>query len=434
MLKILKLILLLFFIVSCSLNPNSKLWTKKNEIKKDKILKIRKINIKEKILKNEVNTSLKINIKNAKDENSYLQNFNNNNGKSNYDGKLRSISKYKFSKIENFYQYEPEIAVDKNNIIFFDNKGSILKFNNNSKLIWKKNHYSKTEKKLNPILFFSNNAKYLVVADTIAKYYVMDIESGNLIWSKNNTSPFNSQIKIFRDKFYVVDSENILRCFSLKNGKQIWKFKTDKPFIKSQKKHSLVIKDNKIIFNNTLGDISAVDINNGNLMWQTPTQNKDILSESMFLKISDLIVGDNAILFSNNDNGFFSIDTDSGIMNWKQKINSNLRPTLVDNLIFTVTNEGYFVVIENETGNLIRSTNIFKNIKSKKRQKIKPIGFIVGKKNIYLTTSNGRLFVVDILTGTTKSILKIDNEKILRPIVLGQNLFIVKDNSVIKLN
>ena len=434
MLKILKLILLLFFIVSCSLNPNSKLWTKKNEIKKDKILKIRKINTKEKILKNELNTSLKINIKNAKDENSYLQNFNNNNGKSNYDGKLRSISKYKFSKIENFYQYEPEIAVDKNNIIFFDNKGSILKFNNNSKLIWKKNHYSKTEKKLNPILFFSNNAKYLVVADTIAKYYVMDIESGNLIWSKNNTSPFNSQIKIFRDKFYVVDSENILRCFSLKNGKQIWKFKTDKPFIKSQKKHSLVIKDNKIIFNNTLGDISAVDINNGNLMWQTPTQNKDILSESMFLKISDLIVGDNAILFSNNDNGFFSIDTDSGIMNWKQKINSNLRPTLVDNLIFTVTNEGYFVVIENETGNLIRSTNIFKNIKKKKKKKIKPVGFIVGKKNIYLTTSNGRLFVVDILTGTTKSILKIDNEKILRPIVLGQNLFIVKDNSVIKLN
>jgi len=433
-LKILKLILLLFFIVSCSLNPNSKLWTKKNEIKKDKILKSRKVNTKENILKNELNTNLKINIANTKDENSYLVNFNNNNGKSNYDGKLRSISKYKFSKIENFYQYEPEIAVDKNNIIFFDNKGSILKFNNNSKLIWKKNYYSKAEKKLNPILFFSSNAKYLAVADTIAKYYVMDIESGNLIWSKNNTSPFNSQIKIFRDKLYVVDSENILRCFSLKNGKQIWKFKTDKPFIKSQKKHSLVIKGNKIIFNNTLGDISAVDIDNGNLMWQTPTQNKDILSESMFLKISDLIVGDNAILFSNNDNGFFSIDTDSGIMNWKQKINSNLRPTLVDNLIFTVTNEGYFVVIENETGNLIRSTNIFKNIKSKKRQKIKPIGFIVGKKNIYLTTSNGRLFVVDILTGTTKSILKIDNEKISRPIVLGQNLFIVKDNSVIKLN
>ena len=33
-------------------------------------------------------------------------------------------------------------------MIFFDNKGSILKFDENSKLIWKKNYYTKSEKKL----------------------------------------------------------------------------------------------------------------------------------------------------------------------------------------------------------------------------------------------------------------------------------------------
>ena len=121
-------------------------------------------------------------------------------------------------------------------------------------------------------------------------------------------------------------------------------------------------------------------------------------------------------------------------MNWKQKINSILRPAFIEDLIFTITNEGYFVVIDNDTGNLIRSTNILKNIKKKKREKIKPVGFVVGKKNIYLTADNGRLFIIDILSGNTKSIMKIDNEKISRPIVLEQNLFIIKDNSIIKLN
>jgi hypothetical protein len=33
-----------------------------------------------------------------------------------------------------------------------------------------------------------------------------------------------------------------------------------------------------------------------------------------------------------------------------------------------------------------------------------------------------------------KSILKIDNEKISRPFVLDKNLFVVKDNAIIKLN
>ena len=429
-----KLFFLIIFLNSCSFNPNSTLWTKRTEIKKDNILNTKQIVEKEKILENELNNNLKINISNLKIENSQIKNFTNNNGRSHYEGSLKSISRYKFSKIQNFDQYEPEIAIDKNNIIFFDNKGNILKFDNNAKLKWKKNNYSKTEKKMNPILFFSTNKNYLIVADTVAKYYALDINSGQIIWSKNNTAPFNSQIKIFKDKFFIVDSENVIKCFSLKDGSILWSFKTEKPFIKSQKKNSLVIKNDKIIFNNSLGDITALDLYTGELIWQTPTQKKSIIDEALFLKTADLVVGKNSIFLSNNTNNFFSIDVDTGIINWKQKINSELTPTFVNNLIFSITNEGYFVIIDYETGNLIRSTNVLKNIKKKKIKKFKPVGFIVGKKDIYLTTTNGRLFVIDILSGVTKSVLKIDSEKISRPIVLQKNLFIIKDNSIIKLN
>ena len=410
------------------------MWTKRTEIKEDKILNTRQILKKEKILENELNTNLKINLSNLKVENSYTKNFTNNNGRSNYEGSLKSISRYKFSKIQNFNQYEPEIAIDKNNIIFFDNKGNILKFDNNGKLKWKKNNYSKAEKKINPILFFSTSKNYLIVADTAAKYYALDIHSGKIIWSKNNGAPINSQIKIFKDKFFFVDSENVIKCFSIKDGSVNWSYMTDKPFIKSQKKNSIVIKNNKVIFNNSLGDITALNLHTGELIWQTPTQKKAIYDEALFLKNAELVVGKNSIFLSNNTNDFFSIDVDTGIINWKQKINSELTPTFVNNLIFSITNEGYFIIIDYETGNLIRSTNVLKNIKKKKLKKFKPVGFIVAKKYIYLTTTNGRLFVIDISTGITKSVLKIDGEKISRPIVLEKNLFIIKDNSIIKLN
>ena len=78
--------------------------------------------------------------------------------------------------------------------------------------------------------------------------------------------------------------------------------------------------------------------------------------------------------------------------------------------------------------------NIFENIKPKLRKKIKPTGLIVGKNNSYLTTSHGRLFVIETSTGIVKSIVKIDKDKISRPSVLNQNLFIITDNSIIKLN
>ena len=183
-----------------------------------------------------------------------------------------------------------------------------------------------------------------------------------------------------------------------------------------------------------MGDITAVNLDTGELVWQAPTQSKKIYDESMFFKNSDLISAKNSILFSNNNNGFFSLDADSGLVNWKQKINSNIKPVFFNGFIFTVTNEGYLVVIDNESGNIVRSNYLFSNFKKKKREKIKPIGFIAGQNNIYLTLNNGRLLVVDIKTGSVNSVLKIDNEKISPPIVQGQNLYVTKNNSIIKLD
>jgi len=70
-----------------------------------------------------------------------------------------------------------------------------------------------------------------------------------------------------------------------------------------------------------------------------------------------------------------------------------LTPTLADNLIFTITMEGFLVVIDSQQGNIIRITDIFKQFKKKERSKIKPVGFILGSKNIYLTTDHGRLMI-----------------------------------------
>ena len=142
----------------------------------------------------------------------------------------------------------------------------------------------------------------------------------------------------------------------------------------------------------------------------------------------------NSIYLSNDKNEFFSLDSKTGIINWQHKINSTLTPTIVDNLIFTVSMEGFLIVIDSIQGNIIRKTNIFKQFKNKKRLKTKPIGFIMGSKNIYLTTNHGRLVVIDVSLGKTIAMLKIDNDKISRPFVLNQNLYIIKENSIIKLN
>tara|TARA_B110000259_G_scaffold62105_1_gene73526 strand:+ start:937 stop:2142 length:1206 start_codon:yes stop_codon:yes gene_type:complete len=393
-----------------------------------------KIFTKDEPLEKEFNPNLQIKLTSKLIENSFVNNLTNNNGRINYEGKLKKISKFKFSKINNFENSEPELIFENDNLIFFDNKGSIIKFNPDSNIIWKKNYYDKSEKKLRPILTFGQSSDTLIVADNTSKYYALNLENGKLLWSKYNSSPFNSQIKTYKDRFFVIDFNNILRCISVKDGTELWNIKTSNTFIKSQKKLSIVVVNNVIYFNNSTGDITAVDTNSGAMLWQTPTQNSTIYEDTFLLKTSNIVAGNNMIIFSNNKNEFYSIDLVNGNLKWKQKINSSIQPTIINDLIFTITNEGYLIIIDSNIGNIIKVTDIFSLIKQKKRNKINPVGFVVAKKNIYLSTDHGRLFIIDIASGKTKSIIKIDKNKISRPFILNKNLFLIKEDSIIKLN
>ena len=366
---------LIFFFISiilvegCSLQKNSKFWTSSQDISEENNLNYKEVFAKENALGRELNPNLKIRLDGNIENNFLVRKYFNNDGRLNYDGSLKKSSRYKFSKIKNFYQFEPTISLNKKNIIFFDNKGSILQFNEHSKLIWKKNYYSKSEKKLKPVMQFANNKKTLIIADSIAKYYALDLNSGDLLWSKSNLAPFNSQIKMYEDKFFLIDFSNTLRCFSIKTGGELWNIKTESSLIRSQKKLSMVIVKGLLYFNNSIGDISAVDINKGQLLWQLPTQSSLIYEAAFSLETSDIIADSNTLYFSNNKNKFYSIDLKSGSFNWENKVNSSLRPSLIGNYLFTISNEGYLIIIEKNKGNIIRVTDIFKGLKKKEKRK-----------------------------------------------------------------
>ena len=425
-----KFIYIIFiFILSCSLNSNSAFWSKSEKLKTDK--KISKILFQDlKPNENEFNPKLKVNlpIKNT----SINYNFN-NNGFTNEKIAGENFSKYKFSKIENFSGFEPEILVDKENIYFFDDKGSIIKFNKNSKLQWKKNYYSKSDKKNNPILFLASEKNNLFIADTNANYYLLNKDNGNLKWKKKHSSSFNSQIKIKDDKIFIVDMENTLRCFSIKNGEILWSAPTELTIVSSQKKQSLVLVKNLVIFTNSIGDLTAVDSNNGEIIWQTPTQ---VLggSQHITLRNSEIVSDGESIFISNNNNEFFALDIRTGVIKWKQQINSEIRPVVVSNYIITISNEGLLIIINKNDGNILRINNILKNIKKKKRKEYYPVGFVISDNKIYLTTFNGRLFIINFSDASIYKILKLDKEKLQTPVYFNKELYIAKDNSIIRIN
>jgi outer membrane protein assembly factor BamB len=165
-----------------------------------------------------------------------------------------------------------------------------------------------------------------------------------------------------------------------------------------------------------------------------PTLRNNIYAESLSLKSSDLVLDKKIIYFSNNKNEFYALEANSGILRWKTKINSVIRPKIIGNAIITITQNGFLIILDKVSGNIIRITDIFDKFKEKKRVQIYPVGFVVGAKKIYLTTTNGRLLIIDIKTGKNEKIMKIDGDKISKPFINKNKLFIIKDKAIIRFN
>lgn len=430
MIKIFSFFLLSLLIISCSLNKNSKIWNKKDiKVEENKDLKI--VLDEKKISYSELNPNINLDLSNISVGGKILNNKN-NYGAQKYSGNFKKIKKFKFSKFafENQIDFQPIFLRD--GIILFDAKGSIIRYDSNAKIVWKKNFYKKSEKKNNPRLFLAIKENRLIVIDSLSNLFLVNLENGNLIWSTKNEYPFNSEIKILNEKFFAVDIKNVLRCFYIKDGSECWSLETDKTLTLSNSKNSLIISNKLVVFVNNLGDVTAADIQSGAMVWQLPTQSSAIANSTYSFKNSKLVLDEDEIYFSNNFNEFHSINLNNGSINWINDISSSLTPIIVNSLIFTISENGYLFVIDKKTGNIIKIKDVFKNYKDKDKKKIKPMGFSISQDKVYLTNSDGKLIIIELSSGDIAKVENISRSLISKPFLFNNNLFVIKNGGIVK--
>ncbi|MDB9759413.1 PQQ-like beta-propeller repeat protein [Candidatus Pelagibacter sp.] len=430
--KVLLSVLILLILNNCSTSKKVGFWNKDDK-DQQKIENTKTILTKQIRLEEEFNSNLYVKISNRKPNQNSLNNQN-DTGELYYDGILEKIGKYNFSKFNDFDFISPSPLFFNKNLVFYDNKGEITLYDENQKTLWKNNFYNKSEKKIKPRLNFALKNNILIVTDDVAKYYAVNIDTGELLWTKTNIVPFNSNIKIKDDVFYVVDYKNILRSISIKDGSEIWNLKTEESLTKSNTKISIALDEKNIYFNNSIGDITAVDIKSGQLVWQLPTQNNNISQNAFQLSNSELVINESTIFFSNNKNEFYSIDTATGLINWKNEISSDLKPVVIGKLVITISEKGYLYLVDKKSGNIMRINDLYKNYKDKKRKQTKPTGFFIAANKIYVTNSDGKLIIVNSNEGNIFNIVKISGGKILQPFINENNLFLISNGSVIKYN
>ena len=437
---------LIFFLVfillqSCSFDNKTGIWTDE-EKEKRKIYKIEKeqkqvvdvVNLfsSDSIYSKEKTLTKKISLSNSRKNLSWkmpglnYQNFLGNIYLSGIDNIFlkKKIGKNKFSKSKII----SSPLVFENNIIFSDDKGTIFNINQNGEINWKINIYKKIYKKIYKNLVFTIYKNNIYVAANIGFIYSIGLNDGKVIWIKNHGIPIKSNIKIYENKIFLINQDNRIFCLNTKNGSKIWDIRSIPSFIKSQNfLSSAISKQGDLVIINSSGDLLKLYVNDGRVVWALNTLESTLAHASDFFESSEIVIVDENIFFSSKSK-FFSYNLNTGQINWKQDVSSVGAPIIDGKNIFIITKNGYFVIIEKDTGKIISSTNILKTLK-KKNQSTRITGFIMGSGKIYSVTSNGYLIVSSPVSGKVEFFRKIGDPVISAPIINDGKLYILTKNS-----
>ena len=440
--RIIVFFLILILLPNCSFDNKTGIWTgeeyeKKriSDIEKDQIYKeknIIKIFSSENIFAEEKTLQKKITPTKAKKNLSWqMSNLNHQNllGNIYLSGVNNKFLKKKVgkNKISLSRITNPPISF-KNFLFVSDDKGSIVKINEFGEISWKTNIYKKIYKKIYKNLTFSIYKNNMYVADNIGFIYALNLENGVPIWIKNHGVPLKSKIKVSNEKIFLINQDNRLLCFSIKDGSMFWNIRSVKSFIKSQNLLSLALsKQGEIVSIDTSGNLMKVNSQNGVINWSLNATESMLAHSTDFFKSSDVVISDDNIIFS-TDEKIFSYALNNGYLNWKQDISSVSTPIVDGGNVFFVTRNGYFVILNYFTGELISSNHIFKILK-KRKQNTKVTGFIMGSSKIYSVTLNGYLIISSAVTGKVESFKKIGKTITSSPIINDGKLFLYTENS-----
>ena len=231
------------------------------------------------------------------------------------------------------------------------------------------------------LLKLDNDDLYLI--NPVNKEVIWKSESQNIpLRTKGSSKPLYVDNTVF-----VARDNGSVSSYSAIDGTLNWftiiSSRSGRNDLESQRdaEMEIVINNGKLFYGHFQGELNALDINTGNIVWTSP-----------FSFTNNIVINNNSIYGSTSDNMVVSIDKASGFVNWKsKKSNEQLtRPFIVSDLVMAFTTKGTLVAF-NKDGYLVYEKAFDLDIHSQTQ-------FIQDGNKLYFQTIDGDIvhFIINL--------------------------------------
>jgi outer membrane protein assembly factor BamB len=346
-----------------------------------------------------------------------------------FDGKLEAIFKKNIGDYINKDNDDGSLVVLENIVFFSDEKGTVYKFDLlNYKIIWELKIYESSYSNYPKNITLHLSGEFLYAADNLGFIYSINTETGKTAWQQNYGIPFSSHLNFYKGVLYVVNQNSRLYAFNPLDGQKIWSFESLSGLIKPAKSSSISIYDNKLLFSNDVGDVTAIDLDKQVILWNRNILSQNNISTNLVFKISNILIDKKDVYVSSNSGDLLNLNVDTGEIKWSYKLSSIQNHIINEKYLFVLTENGFVVSFNKNTGTILWSIDLNKISKNTKDQ-IDYYGLILASNNVYLTSSNGNLYKISAIDGKYITHKKINSELSRAPIIVDNKILILNHSS-----
>ena len=257
----------------------------------------------------------------------------------------------------------------------------------------------------------------VVVAGPDGQVTALDADSGSQLWQKTVSSEVLSPPVIDRNRVVIRSMDGRIYGLSINNGERQWLFSSEVPNLTLRGTGTPLAKGGRLYAGLDDGDVVALNIDDGRVMWQQNVVNNQGKTEIDRLSDIDGDMGVVAtdIYVTSAANQTLAVATESGQLLWRNNHGSSSGVTVSRRFIYLADNDSVLRQIDRSNGELGWQVDDFKY-----RQLTRPV-FYLG--DLVVGDLAGYIHVIDAFTG------KIQNRK-----QMGKDAFygaVVVDGDVI---
>lgn len=378
-----------------------------------------------------------------------------------YDSLInKNISVINKLKVSNFYTYKSwnqegynsenllypsEVQIDKilhtkngnflnilnfrDNIISIDKKSTITIYDLNLKTIKKNKIYKrKIYKNYNLEFNLAIKNNRLLVTDNLGNIHCYDLENLKLVWSKNLTVPFVSDVKIYKENLYIINSNSKIFSINVESGKINWSYETASKEIKDKQSYQIAIFNNYLFFTNDHGEIYSIDLNKKDIAWSKNLKLQKLINQPLNFVPSRINIDKAGILYLSSNYGYtYAINHINGETNWSMPVILS-KPIFLSSDKLISFHDNRILILNKNSGKILLNKKIYL---PDNKTSFSINSFLLGKKYIYFFTNTNLLIRVDY-----NDLKSISYEKIAKNfknfLILRNNLYILFSNAIIK--